>query len=338
MTGPLDGVRVIEAGPLLPVPATGANLVALGAEVIRIDPPSGNPAERVYGGWLAELYAHGKQARRLDSTTPTGRSELDGLVDTADVVIVGYRPRAVSRMGLDCAQVHARRRQIVHCSIVGYPSAGPRSDEPGHDLSFLAETGALSSAATPSAEGTPPRRPAPPVADLAAASVATQAILAGLIGRQRNSKGQCFEIAISEVMLGWMAPRLGHLVDAAFTPALDPANDIYTCRDGLSITVAAIEARFWSGLVDLVDLHTDLPPGCREWDQPTRIAARQELGGLLARAFACRDRHDWLANAQAVPLHAVHDPREVVAERGHDPAMWRRLATPLADCVVGGTW
>ena len=338
MSGPLAGIKVVETGPLLPVPATGANLAALGATVTRIESPSGDPARRLYGGWLHELYGHDKASITLDLGSGEGQAELDRLIDDADVVVVGWRPRAARRTRLDADSVCSSRDAIVHCSIVGYPTDSDRADEPGHDLSFLAECAALSTPATPSGEGRPPRRPSIPVADLAAGAIAPQAILAALYERRDTGRGRRLEVAIADVTLAWMAPRLGHAVDPRFGLALDPANDVYRCGDDRHVTIAAIEDRFWSALVRLLGSEVDFPDGSDHWDQARRIEYRHDLGPRIAQAFERQSSQTWIDRAEDLPLHLVLDASEAVDLRGHDPALWRRMATPLHDCVTGGGW
>ena len=329
---PLAGVRVLEAGPLLPVPSTGANLARLGASVTRIEAPSGDPARSLYGGWLHELYGYDKAAVVLDLTTEGGREELGALVDQTDVVVVGHRPATAHRLGLDAEHTRARRPDIVHCSITGYASNGPDRDRPGHDLSFLARSGALAEAAGPSAVGSRPRRPAIPVADLAAAAVATQAILAALIARGAGRPVRPIEIPIADVAIAWMAPRLGHAIDRRFAPALDPANDIYQCADGRHIAIAAIEPRFWSALCEALATPADLPEGAVTWTSSERIERTPILLRSLADAFGSRPSDEWLQRLQqaGIPADPVFGADDVVSTLGADIAGWRRRAVPLS--------
>lgn len=328
---PLAGVRVLEAGPLLPVPSTGANLARLGASVTRIEPPSGDPARALYGGWLHELYGHDKESVVLDLMTGAGRDALGDLVERTDVVVVGHRPAATRRLGLDADHVRARRPDVVHCSITGYASDGPDRDRPGHDLSFLARSGALTEAAGPSAVGSGPRRPAIPVADLAAGAVATQAILAALFGRGAGRPVRPIEVPIADVSIAWMAPRLGHAIDTRFAPALDPANDIYRCADGRYVAVAAIEPRFWSTLCDVLRAEVELPDGVATWPSSLRIEQTPTLLRLLTEAFRSRTSDEWLHVLQGagVPSDPVLDAHDVVSRLGPDVAGWRHRAVPL---------
>lgn len=324
---PLEGSRVLEVGGILPVPATGASLARLGAEVTRVVSPKGDAARELYGGWLHELYGSAKRVVTID--LPGG--ELDELLGASDVVVVGFRPRAAASLRVDAATVLAAHPRVVHCSIVGYPAASEDADRPGHDLSFLARSGMLLEPAGPSAIGLPPVRPAIPVADLAAAAVATQAILAGLLGRARHGGGCHVEVPISDVTLAWAAPRMGRAVSPAYGAALDPANDVYRCADGRFVAVAAIEPRFWAALhVELGGL-VELPDGSASWSSADRIARMDELAALLREAFTAHDSTTWIERLDRcdVPVDLVLDAAEVVEQVGTDLAAWRQLATAV---------
>lgn len=328
---PLAGMRVLEAGPLLPVPSAGANLQRLGAEVMRLEGPNPNPAKVIYGGWLHELYGADKTEVVLDLSTAADRTRLGELLDEIDVVIAGYRPASVVAFGLDARTVLERYPTIVHCAIVGHRSDSPAADRPGHDLSFLAGSGTLGVPAGPSAIGIGPVRPAVPVADLAAGAVATQAILAGLLTRASTGQGCMLEVAISDVMRAWAAPRLGPAVSVEYGAALDPANDIYAARDGAHLTVAAIEPKFWTALCREMRHVVNLPVGAEHFGSADRVGHMNELSETLAAGFRRRDRATWIETlgAAGVPVDPVITPDEVVAEIGTDPRTWRHLATPL---------
>lgn len=328
---PLDGALVLEAGPLLPAPAAGASLRALGAEVVRIEGPEGDPARVLYGGWLHELYGVGKRAVTLDLRAGAGRAELAALARDADVAIVGYRPAAARRLGLDAPTLMALNDALVHCAIVGFPSDGPDAQRPGHDLSFLARSGALAVPAGPSAVGAPPRRPAIPIADLAGAAYAVQAILAALLARQAGHGGRAIEIPLERVTLAWAAPRLGGALDARFGATLDPANDLYRCADDDWIAIAAIERRFWAPLARAIGLLTPLPEGAEAWESAERVRRADELAAILRDGFARRAAAAWVDELEAagVPVERVVAPADVAARVGADLDHWRALATPL---------
>ncbi len=330
---PLAGLRVLESGPLLPVPATGEALRRLGADVIRVEPPTGDPARRLYGGWLFELYGADKASIALDLRRADDAERLNGEIERADVVIVGHRPAAAARLGLDRASVRARRPAAVYCAIVGRASEDPDRDRPGHDLSFLAACGALTEAAGPSAEGAAPHRPAPPVGDLAASAVATQAILAALLTDDPGAYP--IEVAIADCAAAFMAPRLGGHVDAGFGPALDPANDIYECADGRWIAIAAIEPKFWTALVDRVFGDDPDIDGLRQLGSAERIADRDAWAVRLSERFRGSPSDDWVDGLRAVgvPIDEVRTGAEYAATVGDDLDRWRDRANPLS-----GVW
>lgn len=330
---PLAGLRVLESGPLLPVPATGEALRRLGAEVVRIESPAGDPARRLYGGWLFELYGADKSGLTLDLRQDDAAARLRHEIDRSDVVIVGHRPAAAARLGLDRASVRARQPSAVHCAIVGRASDDPDADRPGHDLSFLAACGALTEAAGPSAEHAAPRRPAPPVGDLAASAVATQAILAALLSDDPGANA--IEVAIADCAAAFMAPRLGGHVDAGFGPALDPANDIYECADGRWVAIAAIEPKFWTALVDRVFGDDADIAGLRQLGSAERIADRDVWAARLSGRFRDSSCDEWVDGLRAVgvPVDAVRTGAEFAATVGGDLDRWRDQANPLS-----GVW
>lgn len=332
MIAALQGVTVVEVGALLPVPATGANLRRLGADVVKIEPPGGDPARSYAGGWLQSLYGDGKRCLELDLASAEGMGRAAALVGAADVVLVGYRPAAARRLGVDATTVTQANPTAIHCSIVGFSSGGRDADRPAHDLSFLARCGALVEPATVSAESDPaPRRPAMPVVDLAGAAVATQAVLAGLLARERTGRGEAFEVVLDDVAVAWMAPRLGPAVDPALPPALDPANDVFRCADGRWLALAAIEPRFWAALCDCLAEVGELEADLRELASADRIERRRDLRRLLTALLAARPAAHWLEALarRGVPVEEVVDADAVVAARGRDLGTWRRLAVPL---------
>lgn len=330
-TVPLDGVTVVEAGGLLPVSAAAARLRALGARVIKLEPPAGDPARLLYGGWLHELYGHGKEGRTVDLQTEAGRRAVESILDSADAVLVGYRPKTARQLGLDADAARERWPRLVHCAIVGFPSSGPLADVPAHDLTFLARSGALLEPAGPSAVGGTPRRPAVPVADLAAAAAASEAVLAALVGRARTGEGASVEIVLDDVALSWMAPRLGGAVDDRFGPALDPANDVYACADGLWIAISAIEQRFWSAAASVLGAVGPLPEGASTWSSADRVERRDRLAARIAQLVLLRPSSEWLAAFvdAGVPVDLVLDGGAAAARVGDDLDAWRAVAAPV---------
>ena len=337
---PLAGLHVVDLGQLIPAPACTINLAWMGATVTKIEPPGGDPARSLYDGRFFELYNRGKRSVTLDLKDPDGQASALARCAEADVVVEGFRPGVADRLGVGPKQVRARQPRVVYCSITGFGSqAGDES--PAHDLSFLARSGALGMPATYRAVGAPPHRPAIPVADLAGAAVATQAILAALFARERTGEGRHLEIAIHEIMLHWMAPRAGGIPggDPQDDPEryLEPANDLYEAADGRWLAIAAIEPRLWGALCAALTGEADPRPGMASWTWRERREHAAELAAWLQGVFAGRPRDEWvelLAKA-GVPADPVASPSEAFADpwveaRGLVQDGWVRPPLPFA--------
>lgn len=322
---PLDGIRVIDLGMLLPGPVAALHLAWMGADVIKIEPPRGDPGRSLYDGAFFDTYNRGKRSAALDLKSPSGREALLALSEDADIVIENFRPGVADRLGIGPDALQARNPRLIHCAITGF-GPGSRATAPAHDLNFLARSGALGLPTTWSGQGRQSTRPAMPVADLGGAAMAVQAILAALFQRVRTGKGARIEIAMQEVMLHWLAWRTSASERgdaAAWTRHLEPANDLYATADGRGIAIGAIESHLWQALVRaLTDAGAVLPEGAASWDWEARRENAPELAAALSNAFATRALAEWipLLEAAGVPADPVNTPPEAyddpwVAER-----------------------
>lgn len=312
---PLDGMRVLDLGLLLPGPVCALHLAWLGADVIKIEPPGGDPGRTLYDGAFFDTYNRGKRSVELDLKNPVGRETLLALADEADVVVENFRPGVSERLGIGADTLQSRNPCLVHCTITGF-GRGSRSGAPAHDLNFLARSGALGLPTTWSGQGRQSTRPAMPIADFGGAAMAVQSILAALLQRARSGKGARIEISMQETMLHWLAWRTSAAErneEAAWTQHLEPANDVYMTSGGRSIAIGAIEPRLWAALVQaLTDAGAVLPPGAAEWDWYDRRARATELADALVVAFATRSLGEWLPilEAAGVPADPVNTPPE----------------------------
>ncbi|MEA1015349.1 CoA transferase [Sphingosinicella sp. LY1275] len=316
---PLDGVRVIDLGMLLPGPICTLHLAWLGAEVIKIEPPRGDPGRTLYDGAFFDTYNRGKRSAALDLKTDSGREALLALAERADILVENFRPGVANRLGVGPDALEARNPALIYCAITGF-GTGSRATAPAHDLNFLARSGALGLPTTWSGHGRQSTRPAMPVADFGGAAMAVQAILAALFQRSRTGRGARLEIAMHEVMMHWMAWRTAaadRADEAAWTEHLEPANDIYRTADGRGIAIGAIESHLWRALVAaLIDAGGDLPAGCAGWDWYDRRAQASALAAALAATFAARPLAEWipLLEAAGVPADPVNTPPEAFAD------------------------
>src|SRR2546425_3872949 len=188
---PLSGVRVLDLSRLLPGAYCAQLLQAQGAHVTKIEPPAGDPIRRLPGGeaYFAALH-RGQEFLTIDPRTESGQQALRRRIVDADVLVEGFRPRVLDRIELGYAALSALNPALVYCAITGYGSSGPMARRAGHDLNYLARSGALS--LMPQRDGVP-TIPGLQVADLAGGLQAAFLVAAGLAQRAqggRRSRGE----------------------------------------------------------------------------------------------------------------------------------------------------
>ena len=182
-TPALWGTRIVDLTTLLPGPYCTQILADLGAEVVKVERPGSGDALRGIDPALFAAVNRGKRGVELDLRRAEDRALFDTLVRAADIVVEGFRPGVAERLGAGYERLREMRPGLIYCSISGYGQDGPARDLPGHDLNYLGVVGALDPSKDP---GEPPRHYAAiPVADLAAALFAANAILAALLRRDR---------------------------------------------------------------------------------------------------------------------------------------------------------
>lgn len=228
---PLAGIKVVNLAVNLPGPAAAQRLNALGAEVVKIEAPSGDPMEIYHADWYRDMAA-GQMLVRLDLKTEFGRDELDRLLGIADLLISASRPAAMERLGLNWHVLHQKFPRLCQVAIVGYPS--PRENEAGHDLTYQASLGLL----------TPPYMPRTLLADMAGAEMTVSAALALLLGRERGGDAGYAEVALSEAAASLAEPlRYGCTSPGALLGGGIPEYNLYKTADGW-VAVAALEPHF----------------------------------------------------------------------------------------------
>ena len=228
---PLDGMRVINLALNLPGPAAARRLHLMGAEVIKVEPPSGDPMERYHSAWYRDMTA-GHAVVRIDLKAEEGRACFHELLSRADLLITATRPAALSRLGLDWPSLHERYPRLSQVAIVGYPA--PRDNEAGHDLTYQATLGLLA----------PPHMPRTLLADMAGAEQTVTAALALLLARERGGEGGYAEVALSEAAASMAEPlRYRTTSPGALLGGGLPEYNVYRASDGW-VAVAALEPHF----------------------------------------------------------------------------------------------
>ncbi len=191
----LSGLRVLDLSIWRPGPYATSLLVALGADVLKIEPPGGDPMRRYAG--LFDAVNAGKRSMVLDLKSEDDAARALALAEQADVLVEGFRPGVMARLGLGDAAIRALNPAIVYCSISGYGQEGSRASLPGHDVNYQAWAGSL----TP--DGGTATQPPLPSADLAAGLTAAFGVCAALIGRATSGRGTYLDISMTDVMATW---------------------------------------------------------------------------------------------------------------------------------------
>src|SRR2546421_7248348 len=279
----LDGIRVLDLSRLLPGGYCTRLLLNQGAEVTKVEAPAGDPMRRMPAGEILFQALHaGKQLVTLDLAHPHGRDKLYEHLRRADVLVEGFRPGVMDRVRIGYRALSEVNPRLVYCAITGYGSGGKLASRAGHDLNYLARSGALS--LMPKAEGLPVI-PGLQVADLAGGLQAAFLILAALWERSRTGRGARVEVSMTALMVDWTAlPRAAR---RAGLPGLGlsgelPCYQVYAVADGW-ITVAALEPKFWTALCEVVG-RKDLV--ARQFD-PAAIGEVQAL-------FKAATRSEWM--------------------------------------------
>ena len=291
---PLAGLAVVELEAIGPVPFAGLQLGALGATVSRVLAP----APRGIGLELspeADLLNLGKPVRRLDLKSAAGREALHALLDASDVLLEGFRPGVLERLGLAPETLLERHPRLVVGRLPGFGATGPLARHAGHDINFLALSGALAAIG-------PAERPAVPlnlVADFGGGAMQLVAgTLAALVRRGIDGRGSVVStsllagtLALTPMLHGLLADGRWRLERAA--NALDggaPHYGTYRTLDGRFVAVGALERVFFERLLALLGLEGSIDPDRRD-DPATWDATRR----AFATAFAARTRDAWAA-------------------------------------------
>lgn len=250
---PLAGVRVLDFSELLPGPFFTQSLAELGATVVKVErPPHGDNARRLAPG-LFRAVNRGKTCRSLDLKAAGALEAAADLVRASDVLVEGFRPGVMERLGLGYEAARALNPALVYVSLSGYGQRGPHASEPGHDINYLARSGllALSGGAEASAHAT-----GVPLADLCGSLYALSATLAALMQVRAGGAGQHLDVALTDCAAHWLNPRLGHFRAEGLQslPAqrrdvfVKPAYGIFATADGGRVAIAALEDGFWEAL------------------------------------------------------------------------------------------
>lgn len=318
---PLDGVRVADFTRYLAGPTVTMLLADLGADVVKVEGPTGDPARQsgpFHGQESVYFLASNRNKRSLavDLRNPDGRELGLRLARRADVFVQNFRPGVAERMGLGAAALTALNPRLVYCNISGFGSTGTGAGYPGFDQTAQAMSGLMSVTGTPT---TGPLRTGIAIADSSTGIVGALGIVAALFERESTGRGQVVEASLIETMLTLLSYQAQKYLSLGEVPNQD-GNDhplmfpqgTFRARNG-SLTIASGNEKMWARLCGAlgVDGLADDPRFC---DNAARMANRLELRRLLEEALAIRDVADWtvIINDAGVPASPVLDVGEAI--------------------------
>jgi alpha-methylacyl-CoA racemase len=293
MTGPLSGRRIIELAGIGPAPFACMLLADMGADVIRIDRPGGSPLP--VGAPEEDLSNRGKRSVVLDLKDPAGIAAAMALIATADAVVEGFRPGVAERLGLGPQSVWRHNPRAVYGRMTGWGQDGPLAAWAGHDIGYIAITGALH---TIGPAGGPPQIPMNLLGDFGGGALyLAVGLLAAILEADRSGHGQVVDAAIVDGTAHLLAQahtmlRSGQWTDERGVNLLDggaPFYSVYGTSDGRFMAVGALEGKFFAELVRLLDV-TGIDVAAQN-DTATWPAMRE----VFTRIFASRTRDEWTA-------------------------------------------
>jgi len=335
----LDGVRVIELGTTITAPLASMLLADLGADVIKVERPGGDPFRSFREGadsphFLA--YNRNKRSVVLDLTDERQKAELVRLITDADVLVDNYRPEVLERLGLSPQTLQEFNARLIHCSITGFGSQGPARDRPAYD----AVAQALSGIAGLFLDTARPVATGPTISDNVTGMYACYGLLGALFERTRSGRGRRLEVNMLEASMAFIPDafstytQLGVVPDQ-FTRVASSQSFAFGCSDGLLIAIhlSSVE-KFWLALLGAIDM-IELSRDDRFASRMQRMKHYAALRAVLAARFIERPRSEWLARLSNVdvpfaPVHAVADVLE-------DPQVRALQATYRLDDPVHGT-
>lgn len=286
--GPLKGIKVVEMAGIGPGPFCAMMLSDMGAEVIRVDRLAHKGS-----GHKANVLNRGRRSIAIDLKNSQGVDTVKKLIDQADVVIEGFRPGVMERLGLGPEECLERNPRLVFGRMTGWGQHGPLAHAAGHDINYISIGGALG------AMGHPDRPPSPPlnlVGDFGGGAMYLLAgVLAALVERASSDKGQVIDAAMTDGTASLLTPFYGMMAMGMWTTQrndnrLDGGAHYYgsyTCSDGKHISIGSIEPQFYALLLELCGI--DDPEFLKQNEKESWASLRQKLEEL----FATKTQAQW---------------------------------------------
>ncbi len=340
----LEGIRILDFSRLAPGPYCSMLLGDMGADVLLVEAPAGavkgnfptgNASEEVRERRRAHnSLARNKRSIVVDLKQQAGRDLIYKLVEDVDVVLEGFRPGVVDRLGVGYEQLSKINPRIVYCSLSGYGQTGPYREMVGHDINYISIGGALGMIGP--GEGEKPSIPFNIIADFAGGGLMSAfAILTALMARERTGRGQYVDSSMSDGVLYLLASATGGVLAGGASPRPgepglgggSPHYGTYECADGKYISLGSLEPHFWSALVENL--------GCPEYEPFEYDRSKHdEIAAFFTERFKTQTRDEWFAQLRDIDICVapVLSLEEALADE-HQLA--RDMVVEVEDPVVG---
>jgi crotonobetainyl-CoA:carnitine CoA-transferase CaiB-like acyl-CoA transferase len=334
----LNGIRVVEQGTFITGPCAGMMLADLGADVIKVESPEGDPYRSYQGDHYSphfQAYNRNKRSIALDLKDSTERAVFEGLIRETDVFIQNFRPGTATRLGAGPDQLCSINQRLIYASISGFGSSGPYADRPSYDSVAQALSGFLSVVV----DSSRPRFLGPALADAITGIYAAYGILGALVQRGRTGKGCHVEVSMLEAMAHFAVEpfaaffALGATPTSSDRPRLAQAYILRTADGRLIALHLSSLDKFWQGLVTALDA-PELKLDERFNNRQARIANYESLNVELDQRFSQRNLAHWVLQLgrNDVPYAPINTIDEVV----HDPQVEHLgLIVPVASAHGG---
>jgi crotonobetainyl-CoA:carnitine CoA-transferase CaiB-like acyl-CoA transferase len=336
----LEGVRVLEMGTFITGPAAGMLLADMGADVVKIEHPDGDPFRAFRGEYYSphfQTYNRNKKSIRLNTKLPDDLAAFDALLAEADIFIQNFRPGVADRLGVDAARLRALNPKLIYVSISGFGPDGPGRDRPAFDTVAQAASGFLRLLVNPEH----PRVVGPAIADAITGFYAAYGALGALHERDRTGRGRLVEVSMLEAMMHFNLDDFTHYLsdDQVMGPYSRPhvsQSYVFQCADGGWIALhMSSPVKFWESLAEAVG-QPDMLSRPQFAERAARIANYDAVVAFLAPIFATRNRDEWLARLldHGVPHSAVLSSAEALQS---DQAQHLQMEV-TAPHPKGGDW
>ena len=320
---PLQGIKILDLSRLAPGPFATMVLADLGADVLMIEAPKGTTSSIPWArsqdpdkANALDPLRRNKRSLVLNLKDPRGQDIFKKLVPTVDVVVEGFRPGVMKRLGADYETLNSINPRVILASVTGYGQTGPYADQVGHDINYISIAGMLGTIGWPN---TPPAIPLNVLADFAGGGMhGALAVMAALIARQTTGRGQHVDVAMTDGVMYMMATWFRIVFAGEPSPqrgstllsGVVPQYNVYETKDGKWLSIGALETKFWENLCRVMETP-------QFTDRPMDPSMFPEAKKVFSEKFKTKTRDEWIKILMSVEICAA--PIYDLAEAAKDP-------------------